>query len=57
MFVKGFEIPRDNSYDIRLHQTPDLCLQLSCQFTDFCFRFFPFGDLNFEVLYVYQCSS
>ena len=51
---RTFEIPHDNSHNIGLDQTPDLRFQPSCQFTDFCFRLFALGHLDFEVLYVYQ---
>jgi hypothetical protein len=50
-----FESLHDNSHNIGLDQTPDLRFQPPCQFTDFCFRLFALGHLDFEALYVYQC--
>ena len=32
----------------------DLRLQPFCQFTDFCFRLFPLGHLDFQVFYMFQ---
>ena len=49
-----FEIPHDNSHNIGLDQTPDLGFQPTRQLTDFCFRLFALGHLNFELFYVCQ---
>src|ERR1700730_15682149 len=49
------EIPHDNPHNIGLDQTPNLGFQPTRQLTDFCFRLFALGHLNFELFYVCQC--
>src|SRR5215475_11872988 len=52
---RTIEIEQHNAYNVCLHQTSNLRFQSFCQFTDFRFRLFALGHLNFELFYVHPC--